>query len=305
MLTGHLRQDDSSVTFIAGIAVLLSGVPLLWLIFSVNPLKFLSGSDFLVVHTLMEIFAVIVAALIFFIAYGSRRRLHSVRVIVLGCTFLAAALFDIFHFLSFPGMPDFVTENNANKSILFWLCGRFAVGLGLLLYISLAASWFKQMLRPERLLAATVVVVTLISCLILYAPEFFPIMFIKGYGLTTAKVGIEWLVFSIYVGAAVILYWQRDRVISCNVNSLLLALFLMAEGELFFTMYIQVNDAANLLGHVYKVIGSFYLYTAIFSEAINRPIEQIQKMLSHDELTGLASRAAFSSQLTKSIESCS
>ena len=72
--------------------------------------------------------------------------------------------------------------------------------------------------------------------------------------------------FGLYVANAIILYWRRQQVINCNVNSLLLALLLMAVGELFFTLYVHISDTANLLGHVYKVIGYYYLYRAILSE---------------------------------------
>ena len=305
MSTYYLQHRSYRFASTMGIIILLSSVPLLlWLAFSASSLKLLSGSDFFVVHILTEVFAIIVSALIFFIAYSSHRRLHSASVIVLGCAFLAAVLFNVFHFLSYPAMSDFVTENNTNKAILFWLFGRFAVGLGLLLYVLLAASWFRLVLRPGSALVATLLVVTSVSYLILYAPELFPVMFVKDSGLTTANVFIEWLGFSIHVGTAAILYWQRGRIVGCDVSSLLLALLLMAVGELFFAVYIQVNDVATLIGHIYKVIGLFYLYTAIFSEVITRPLEQMRKILSHDELTGLASRAEFSSQLTNTIEYC-
>jgi diguanylate cyclase (GGDEF)-like protein len=249
----------------------------------------------------MEIFAVVVAALIFFIAYGTRDTARSLRIVALGCAFLAAALFDVFHFLSYEGMPDFVNDNNWNKAILFWLSGRFAVAIGLPLYILLAESRIPRAHWARWILTATVVLVACVTYLILYAPDTFPVMFVAGQGLGMAKIVIEWLIFVIFVGTAIILYLRRHRVVNCNVSNLIIALLLMAVSELFFSIYVQVSNTANLLGHVYKVAGYYYLYRAIFAEAVRRPFQQIKNMLTHDELTGLASRAAFNEQLQQTI----
>lgn len=305
MFSGYSHKDNAASRYSVyiGILLLIIGLPLLaWQAFPANQLLLLSESGFLVAHTLMETFAVIVAALIFFVAYGTRDTVRSRRVITLGCAFLAAALFDVFHFLSYSGMPDFVSANSPNKAILFWLGGRLAVGAGLLLYILLAESKPPQVRWARRILLSTLLLVVFITYLILYSPDIFPVMFIAGQGLSAAKIVTEWLVFGIFITAAIMLYMRRQRVVNCNVTSLMLALLLMAVGELFFTLYVQVTNTANLLGHVYKVIGYFYLYWAIFAEAVRQPFNQIREMLAHDELTGLASRSAFNEQLGQTIE---
>ncbi|MFH1820286.1 MAG: MASE3 domain-containing protein [Pseudomonadota bacterium] len=75
------------------------------------------------------------AALVFFTGHGVQETLRSIRSVALGCAFLAVALFDTLHFLSYIGMPDLVSPNSPHKSILFWLCGRLAAGIGLLAYV--------------------------------------------------------------------------------------------------------------------------------------------------------------------------
>lgn len=305
MLYGQLHRDNAVTPYstYSGVILIISGLPLLlWQAFPDNQLLFFSESAFLVAHTIMETFAVIVAALIFFIAYSMRQTARSMRIIVLGCAFLAAALFDVFHFMSYAGMPDFISPNDANKSILFWLAGRSAVATGLLLYIVLAESRIPRAAWARWMLIATLGLVVVGTYLVIERPQVFPIMFIPGEGLTDIKIISEWLIFGVYAGTAVILYWRRHRVINCNVGSLMLALLFMAIGELFFTVYVEVTNTANLLGHIYKVVGFYYLYRAIFSEAVRQPFLQIRKMLEHDDLTGLGSRSAFNARLQREID---
>ena len=284
-----------------GVWLLALGVPLLlWNALPHNQVL-LPTPMFLILHSLMEIFSVIVAALIFFTAYGTRESTPSLRVVVLGTAFLATALFDIFHFLSYVGMPDLIGQNTAHKSILFWLGGRITAALGLLLYILLAESCLVYPALRGRILLGVLGSVAALVVLILYRPDAFPLMFVPGQGLTPVKVALEWGVFAMLVAALGLLYRRRRRVVNCEVDSLLMALALMAMGELFFTFYVNVINSANLLGHVYKVFASFFLFRAIFAEAVRQPFQQIRKMLEHDDLTGLASRAAFNERLHRTI----
>lgn len=300
MTHGAQRQGADRIHQ-AGLWLLALSVPLLlWNALPENQVL-LPAPVFLVAHSLMEIFAIIVAALIFFTAYGTRETTPALRVVVLGAAFLATALFDIFHFLSYVGMPDVVSQNTAHKSILFWLSGRIFAALGLLLYILLAESRLAYPALRTRILLGTLLAVALIVALILYRPDAFPAMFVDGRGLTPVKVALEWLVFGLFAAATWLLYQRRKRVVNCEVRSLLMALALMAMGELFFTFYVQVVNSANLLGHVYKVSAYIFLFRAIFAEAVRQPFQQIQKMLASDELTGLASRAAFNDRLAQAI----
>jgi diguanylate cyclase (GGDEF)-like protein len=70
---------------------------------------------------------------------------------------------------------------------------------------------------------------------------------------------------------------------------------------LFFILYVQVGSTANLLGHTYKVFAYYFLYHAIYADAVSRPFRQMRHMLSHDELTGLPNRTAFNDQLNLAV----
>jgi len=120
---------------IAGIVFLVISLPLL--IWQATPLHqmIISQSSFLVAHSIMEMFAVIVAVMIFLTAYGEHDFNRSSRSILLSYAVLAAGLFDMLHLLAYVGMPDLYNHNSANKAILFWLLGRASIASGLLIYV--------------------------------------------------------------------------------------------------------------------------------------------------------------------------
>ncbi|MBN8764100.1 MAG: GGDEF-domain containing protein [Thiobacillus sp. 63-78] len=288
---------------LAGILLLSASIPLLlWQTFPANQLT-LSPPVFLAFHSVMEIFAVVVAALVFFTGHGAQETLRSTRSVALGCAFLAVALFDTLHFLSYLGMPDLVSPNSPHKAILFWLCGRLAAGIGLLAYVLLPETPVTQVPASRYAWVAVLLLLGGVSWGLLASPQAIPAMYVMGEGLTPLKIALEWGVFGLYLAIAVLLYLRRRLITHCDFESLMLALLLMAAAELFFVVYVQVSSTASLLGHTYKVFAYYFLYRAIYAEAVSRPFRQMRHMLTHDDLTGLPNRTAFSERLNQSIRS--
>ena len=284
-----------------GMLLLVLCVPLLlWQTVPVNQ-SAIPGSTFLAVHSMLEIIAIVVAALVFFTGHGAEKIPRAVRSLVLGYAFLAVALFDILHFLSYLGMPDVVSPNSPHKSILFWLCGRIAAGVGLLAYVLIPAGLVTRDVVRRGALAGVLLGVGAIATAFLSTPQLMPAMYVGGLGLTPLKIALEWGVFCLYLAIAGLLYLRRRQVTHCNVDSLMLALLLMAAGDLFFIVYVEVSSTANLLGHLYKVVAYYFLYLAIYADAVSQPYRQMHYMLTHDDLTGLPNRAAFNEKLNLAV----
>jgi diguanylate cyclase (GGDEF)-like protein len=153
----------------------------------------------------------------------------------------------------------------------------------------------------RSILAGVLLGAGVIAYLFLTSPNAVPATFVAGSGLTPFKIALEWSVCGLYLATATVLYLRRNRVANCDVESLLMALLLAAAGELFFIMYREVSSTANLLGHTYKVFAYYFLYRAIYADSVSRPFRQMRHILTHDDLTGLPNRTAFSERLNRSV----
>jgi diguanylate cyclase (GGDEF)-like protein len=296
-----MRLSGKDPHRLGGILLLAASIPLLlWQATPANQAA-IATPTFLAAHSMMEVFAIVVAALIFFTGHGAQETLRSVRSVALGYAFLAVALFDILHFLSYMGMPDLVSPNSPHKSILFWLCGRLAAGVGLLAYILIPQAPVTRVPVRRGALVGVLLGVGAIAYVFLTSPQSVPAMYVSGLGPTPLKISLEWLVFGLYLAIAGLLVLRRKQVTHCDVNSLMLALLLMAASELFFIEYVEVNSSANLLGHAYKVVAYYFLYLAIYADAVSRPFRQMRHMLTHDDLTGLPNRTAFNDALNLAV----
>ena len=77
---------------------------------------------------------------------------------------------------------------------------------------------------------------------------------------------------------AMVLLLRRAREQSpFDVPRLFAAVWVMELSKFFFTLYVTATDVFNLLGHVYKVIGYYYLYRAIFVGTVEAPYHALEK----------------------------
>ncbi|MDR3367640.1 EAL domain-containing protein [Rhodoferax sp.] len=260
-----------------GWASLALAAPLLWAVLHTQRPVVLQANDFVFFHTAIEVFAVVVALLIFVTGYRAILSIRKNAVVLLGIMFLGVGLLDFLHLMSYVGMPDAISPNSAQKSIFFWLAARLLGAGALLLYVWLRDESEVSATRKRVGLAVMLLVVGVLAAIGLLWPQQVPTLFVPGVGLTPLKIGLEWLIIAIHVVTLGVL-WQRRRALQREcVMALVLAAALSAVSELFFTMLgIHDQGVANAIGHVYKVVAYLYLFHATFNEALQRPLQRLE-----------------------------
>lgn len=254
-------------------------------------------------HSIAEVFSITVAVLVFAVAWHSHHP-HSRSNPLLGCAFLAIALLDLAHLLSYKGMPDFITPASPEKAIAFWLAARLFTAAALLL---VAFRWSDRQSSQSRLqlLLASLVAVTLVVYLQLYQPQIWPRTFIEGQGLTPLKIAVEWLLI-VLLGIAALRFWHlRNADLPYAARGMLAATLISILSELCFTFYGNVNSFYSLLGHIYKIISYCFIYQVVFVASIREPYErlsqemaerkaaesQVEFLAFHDSLTALPNQS--------------
>ena len=237
---------------------------------------FFSTSDgYLPFHMTLEFISISVSFMVFALAWNLRKMENNSQIIILGVFALAVGLIDLVHTFSFSGMPDFFTPSSPEKAIYFWIAGRLLAAIALLLVAILPPKhWTPRLFFP--LIAVVFVVVGLVTFIGVDHPEWFPHTFIDGQGLTAFKIGVEYVITTIYFVAAAILLWRRKLRSGIDSRWLAAAAWTLGLAELFFTMYASVTDTFNMLGHVYKVIAYLMIYRAIFAAGVQEPYRQLE-----------------------------
>ncbi len=237
---------------------------------------FSDPSDYLPLHTALEFFSIAVAGMVFALGWNLRRSARGGRLVGLGAAFLAVGLLDFAHTLSFPGMPAFVTPSGADKTIQFWLAARLVAALGLLLHAVLPERRGSPAVAGGATLAAIGVSLGW-AWVVLRFPDSLPRGFEPGVGVTPFKIAAEYVLVALYLLAAVLLARRGRR--ECEPASYWLAAAagVLALGELYFTLYVELSDLFNVLGHADKVAAFALIYRAVFVAGVREPQQALAR----------------------------
>lgn len=207
--------------------------------------------DFLLFHTLAELFAVSVGLSLFFIAAWQPPSDGTPALGYVGAGYFWVALIDLMHTVTYEGM-NIHPHGGADVATQFWLAGRC---LEALLLVSLPL----LLTRPPPSNAAFVLFGTIAGAFyITILDETFPTAYVAGEGLTAFKVMCEYTVIGVLGIAAGLLWRRREALEPCVARMMMGSIACTMVAELLFTSYVGVYDPVNALGHVLK-FGSYWL----------------------------------------------
>lgn len=229
--------------------------------------------NFLSVHLLLELFAVIVSVMVVSIAWSSLGRDNDTHanLLIVGFTVVAGA--DLIHALVYWGMPSLIVDGSTPLAIYFWLVGRSAEVITLLL----VACGIRLPGRPGAWLVAGFVAILALSYLGAGFLDLLPATFIPGVGVTPFKARFEYLLCAANLALAFWLFAQSRHDLHARRLWLGAACFIMGIGELAFSSYQTPSDFLNLLGHIYKVVSYGFIYLATYFSAVREPYALLQR----------------------------
>jgi signal transduction histidine kinase len=266
-------------------AVALAGSPILLLLVA-RPLGLTFPTPlWLPVHTALE--AVVAAAglatfAVQWFAAGAGA-FREARARFIGPAFLGAALLELAHLLSFPGMPGFFGPASTERGIAYWLAAR-VLGVGALVAAArIERQSESPMLRRGRVLAGVLGFVALVVAVEISLPSQRAHFFVEGRGLTPLKIALE---AAVALGAALgALLHLRSWVLTRDGASGKLArsLAMVVFSEICFMLYTDAYDPFNVLGHAYLAVSFWYVFDALFVAALVRPYRDLDRLRAHVE----------------------
>ncbi|SDE94791.1 MASE3 domain-containing protein [Sporomusa acidovorans] len=272
LLVNHMRSSVQLAVLasvLCGILGLFSWVPKVFYIVYVN-------ENYLIFHSACEIICISIALAMFIVVWYGWPQTKNSRDLVIAMFFLAVGLLDLAHLLSYKGMPDFITANNGNKAALFWIISRLLAGAGLLAAVYIPRRSKNPAFHRLYLLSVTLVTAFVSIALVIAFEQSLPPMFIPGQGITLGKVVLEYLTVLLNL-LAVYLYGHR--------NSAHKAVYLLRVGLIFsmvagvaFTLYSDVYDSINLLGHIYKIAAYYCVLRALLQTSFLCPYIRIARL---------------------------
>ncbi|MFW9994051.1 MAG: MASE3 domain-containing protein [Candidatus Odinarchaeota archaeon] len=242
--------------------------------------------SFLLFHSLVELFSIIVACSIFLIAWNTRKITDNRYFLFIAIAYLFIGIIDLLHTLAYANMGVF-PGYSSNLSVQLWIVARYTESISLLIAVLLMNSTMNGKIGFNGNVVVITYSVITGSLIAAVFTGLFPVCFIEGKGLTPFKIISEYIIIVILASTLVLMYWRRDS-FHRNVSTLLASAIITTMGaELVFTFYASIFSFPILIGHLLKLISFYFIYKAIIESSLVKPYSFLYGNLQREKNTAL------------------
>jgi len=232
--------------------------------------------SYLLLHSLVEIFSIVIGCSIFIVAWNSRKRMDNDFLLFLGTAYLFVSFIDLIHTLSYKGLEVF-PGYDANLPTQLWIAARYCQSLSLLV----SPLFLRRKLNIYLAFGIYSAVIAVVIAAIFV--NIFPACFVEGVGLTPFKKISEYIISVILLASIGLLLYKRGAFDQNVVQWLIASLVLTIGSELAFTFYVSVYGLSNLIGHFFKLIAFYLIYIAIVEMGLEKPQRLLFDHLKRNE----------------------
>jgi len=251
---------------------------ILFLGFSLAALYIVSLNNYLLFHSIAELFSIVIAYALSIVAWNSRRYYQNNYFLFIGIAYFFVASLDVLHTLAYKEMGVFKGFDDNNLPPQIWIAARYLESIALLI----APVFFRKKLR----IAPAVVIFSLITSLLLLTIFYwrvFPDCFVTGVGLTAFKINSEHVIVALLIAALTLLLLNSKEFEKKVLTLLMLSIGATIIAELSFTFYVHLYGISNLVGHLFKILSFYFMYKAIIQTGLKEPYALLFRDLKQNE----------------------
>ncbi|MDH5301338.1 MAG: EAL domain-containing protein [Gammaproteobacteria bacterium] len=232
-----------------------------------------SEVNFLLFHTLAELFAIAVAVTLSVVAWQMYPFTKNNYLMFLSAGYIWVAMLDLMHTLNYKGMGVFA-DGGANVGIQYWLSARLLEAMVLL---------FSPLFLTRNLNRRAVFLLGGMYFLLMVVMKEqgqFPLWFVEGEGLTSSKIYAEYLIIAILLAASMSLWVNKAKVENKIFSLLQASILLTVCAEVAFTFYADVYDYVNVGGHIFKFFSYWLIFVAFIRTVLQSPFLAMSRVAS-------------------------
>lgn len=253
-------------------------------------LYYISRYNYLLYHSLVELFSIVIAFGIFVLSWNSRRFLENNYLKYIGVAYLFVGLIGLLHTFAYKGIGIFQGFYGANLATQLWISARYIESISIL---------FAFIILNRKLLYyiqfITYLVVSFFIIFTIFYWKVFPDCYIEGYGLTKFKIISEYIIIFILLLSILFLNLLKAEFSRKIFFILQFSIIFTIFSEVLFTLYNDVYGIFNFLGHIFMLISFFLLYKAIIETGVRDPINLLFFKIKKNEETIFESEKLFKS----------
>jgi PAS domain S-box-containing protein len=233
-----------------------------------------SRYSYLLFHSVVGFFSVLIATGVFAIAWNTRGFQENNYLLFLGIAYLFVGTLDLLYTLSYQSLGMFQGFSRQVPAQL-WLAARTLESLSLFL----APQFIGRRLRPYAVFGGYLLVFAAII-LIIFGGGLVHLERLTAPPVLSALKKTGKYVNSIFLAGALAVLWHRREEVDPSVLRLLLGAIALALGsEITLTFIAGTSNAAGLAGHLVKIASLYLIYRALIASELIKPYLRLSHSL--------------------------
>ena len=224
--------------------------------------------NYLLFHSIAELFCVVIALTIFVIYLNTYEHFTTGFYGIIGAVYCCTGVLDFLHALSYRGMNIF-PGYDTNLPTSLWIAARYLEALGILTGFLLIHK------KPKKEVVLGGFVLITLALVGAIFTNIFPVCFEEGAGLTRFKVVSEYVICLILTVVIYLAYHNRRAFHKQEIALIVGAAMITIAAELSFTLYVDPYGFFNMVGHFLKIISYYLIYRAVVTTCLHRPYVEL------------------------------
>jgi len=226
----------------------------------------ISTKNFLLFHTLVELFSIVIAMVLSVVAWHTYKFSKNNFLLFLGTGYFWVAILELMHILSYPDL-NLIKSTSIDSSMQFWVAARFSEAL--LLVIS--PFYFTRTVK-----GLYVSIIFGLVCLISYVlivNNIFPEIYTETNGGTTFKLISEVVIIGILVTAIAHLVRKRMELNKRNCTLIILLILFSITSEVFLSTNDSLTSFGITIGLICKLFSYWFIFVAVVRSTLTEPYQ--------------------------------
>lgn len=233
---------------------------------------FIGLKNFLLYHTIVALVSSIIRLMLTIIAINTYKMSEDSKLIFLGISLGFVACFDLIHMFTYKGIGIFA-DDTGNISTQMWIVSRYIESISFLIFVLMKNKRFNV-----KKVSLVYFIVSAFILVAIFRYRIFPDIYIGGSGFTAFKKISGFIISGILLCS--ILIFNSNNHFKLQDKDLLITLSLTATliSEGFFIYYNSVHSLTMILGHIFKVFSSYFIYIALVMTSLEGPQQALIEM---------------------------
>jgi putative nucleotidyltransferase with HDIG domain/PAS domain S-box-containing protein len=233
--------------------------------------------SYLLFHSLIELFSIVIACSAFGLVWSLRRYLQNDYLLMVGIAALFVNGLDALHMLAYPGIEVF-REHNADLAAQFWLAARYLQSFSFLV----AVRYIHRNLNLKFTFTGWSIITVLLAAS-LFSWELISVSQRGDLGVTPFEIASGIFITLILTTSILLLYRNRKAFDPTILRPLFLSLLTMVGVTFTHTPVFGLEIPGGILGHLLKILSYLFLGYAIAITGFTHPYDEIFKKIKKRE----------------------